>query len=71
MLRNQTVGLACDDGLKADTYLSDPTRSKCGSWLACEGGLAGDTVDCVHIHSCGNGHLGFRFYSQPFQGLFV
>ncbi|MEZ0554346.1 hypothetical protein ACAW49_20340, partial [Pseudomonas sp. Env-44] len=63
MLRNQTVGLACEGGLKADTYLSDPTRSKCGSWLACEGGLAGDTVDCVHIHSCGNGHLGFRFYS--------
>jgi len=39
VLRNQTVGLACDDGLKADTYLSDPTRSKCGSWLACEDGL--------------------------------
>ena len=28
-------------------------------------------LDRVHIHSCGNGCSGFRFYSQPFQGLFV
>ncbi|MFW0758996.1 hypothetical protein ACN1C3_30500, partial [Pseudomonas sp. H11T01] len=23
----------------------------------------------VHIHCCGNGHLWFSSYSQPFQGL--
>ncbi|KPU61604.1 hypothetical protein AN403_5725 [Pseudomonas fluorescens] len=25
---------------------------------------------CLHIRCCGNGHLGFRSYSQPFQGVF-
>ena len=37
-------------------------RFSCGSGLARDGGLtAGHAlVDCVHIHCCGNGHLGFR-----------
>jgi hypothetical protein len=31
-----------------------------------DGGLTADLgfVDRVHIHFCGNGHLGFRFYSE-------
>ncbi|WP_230182979.1 hypothetical protein, partial [Pseudomonas carnis] len=56
-------GLAFNAGLKADTYLPDTRPSNCGSWLACDGGLTAEAVICVHIHFCGNGHLGFRFYS--------
>ena len=26
-------------------------------------GVAGGYLDWVHIHCCGNGHLGFRFYT--------
>jgi hypothetical protein len=38
----------------------------CRSWLASEGGLTADLcfVDRVHIHCCGNGHLGFRPYGE-------
>ncbi|CAI8902208.1 hypothetical protein EMIT0194P_330001 [Pseudomonas serbica] len=34
----------------------------CRSWLASEGGLTADLlfVNRVHIHCCGNGHLGLR-----------
>ncbi|VVO41463.1 hypothetical protein PS723_05890 [Pseudomonas fluorescens] len=35
------------------------------NWLAREGGLvAGLALDGVHIHFCGNGHLGFRPYGE-------
>jgi hypothetical protein len=42
------------------------TQIHCRSWLASDGGLIAnlDFVDRVHIHSCGNDHLGFRFYSE-------
>ena len=66
--------LACDDGLPAGTSLPDTPQSNCGSGLAREGGLTADQnlgSDRVHIHYLGNGCLWFRFYSQPFQGLFV
>ncbi|AZF01585.1 Threonine synthase [Pseudomonas orientalis] len=51
---------------------SEPTRILCRSWLKCGRGLApmaasGPTQnvgsDRVHIRFCGNGRLGFRFYS--------
>jgi hypothetical protein len=36
-----------------------------GAELAREGGLtAGLSLAGVHIHSCGNGHLGFRPYGE-------
>ena len=58
--------LACDSGIPdpADPSVTPP--SKCGSGLARESGLIGDQdleAYRVHIHSCGNGHLGFRSYS--------
>ncbi|MFW0759252.1 hypothetical protein ACN1C3_31800, partial [Pseudomonas sp. H11T01] len=41
-----------------------------GAGLARDGGLIADqSLAGVHIHSCGNGHLWFRPYGQPFQGL--
>ena len=41
------------------------TQSKCGSGLAREGGLIADHfLSGVHIHCCGNGHLGFRPYGD-------
>ncbi|WP_228391148.1 hypothetical protein, partial [Pseudomonas lactis] len=43
-----------------------PHDQKCGSGLAREGGLAVNTVDCVHIHCCGNGRLGFRLTAGHF-----
>ena len=39
---------------------------KCGRGLAPDGGLWADQdvgLEWVHIHCCGNGHLGFRSYS--------
>ncbi len=51
----------CGEG--ANAYLSDAPRSKCGRGLAPDGGLlAGQYLgsDRVHIHSLGNGNLGFR-----------
>ncbi|SDT89552.1 hypothetical protein SAMN04490197_0556 [Pseudomonas orientalis] len=42
------------------------SRFKCGRGLAPDGGLRADQdagSDRVHIRFCGNGHLGFRFYS--------
>jgi len=37
----------------------------CGSWLAGDDGLTADLVFLgVHIHCCGNGHLGFRPYGE-------
>ncbi|SDS01966.1 hypothetical protein SAMN04490182_0546 [Pseudomonas cedrina] len=41
------------------------SRSKCGSWLACDGSLSGDYFfgsDRVHIHFCGNDCYWFRPY---------
>ncbi|AZE82052.1 Threonine synthase [Pseudomonas orientalis] len=51
---------------------SEPTRILCRSWAKCGRGLAPDDglradqdagSDRVHIRFCGNGCLGFRFYS--------
>ena len=43
--------LARDGGLKADRFLPDIPGSKCGSWLASDGGLAGGEIFAgVHIH---------------------
>jgi len=41
------------------------TEKSVGATIAGEGGLVADLcfVGCVHIHSCGNGHLWFRSYS--------
>ena len=58
--------LACDSGIPAPADPSVTPPSKCGSGLARESGLVGDRdleAYRVHIHSCGNGHLGFRSYS--------
>ena len=54
--------LARDGGLVADLFLPVVLRSNCGSEPARDGGLTAgqDFVDRVHIHFCGNGHLGFR-----------
>ena len=56
-------GACSRGGLTADADLADALRSKCGSWLACDGGLTADRdvrSDKVHIRYLGNGHLGFR-----------
>ncbi len=52
--------LACDDGLTGDAYLPAALRSNCGRGLAREPAWQATQLDYVHIHSCGNGHLGFR-----------
>ena len=51
--------LACDDGVKANAYLPDKPRSNCAGLLA-KAAWRSTQLDCVHIHSCGNGYLGFR-----------
>ncbi len=58
----------CGRGLippAGDGYPTVAPRSKCGSWLACEGGLTGDQdvgSDGVHIRYLGNGCYWFRPY---------
>ena len=62
-----TVGaeLARDGGLTADRYLPDAPESNCRSEPARDGCLiGGEILAGVHIHSCGNGRYGFRFYSE-------
>ena len=58
-------GLAREGGQSADCNLTVTPRSKCGSWLACEGGLTAD-LDVgsyrVHIRYLGKGCYGFRPY---------
>ncbi len=46
LVRRWTCGEeACSrDDRIADAVLTDAPRSKCGSWLACEDGLTGNTV---------------------------
>ena len=56
---------ARDGGLTAAASLKDVPHSNCRSEPARDGGLAADTFSAgVHIHSCGNGLLWFRSYSE-------
>ena len=53
--------LAREGGLTADQSLTDVRSSTVGAGLARDGGLIADQSPAgVHIHSCGNGRLGFR-----------
>ena len=57
--------LASDGGLAAAASLKDVPHSNCRSEPARDGGLAADKFSAgVHIHSCGNGLLWFRSYSE-------
>ena len=51
--------LACDGGLPANTSLPDTPQSNCAGLLA-KAAWQSTQLNCVHIHCCGNGHLGFR-----------
>ena len=73
MYTDQIVGaeLAREGDRIAGLVLADVPKSNVGAELARDGGLTADqSFAGVHIHSCGNGHLGFRPYGQPFQGVF-
>ena len=61
-------GLVWDGGLTADAYLADTPRSKCGSWLACDGDLTGDTVYTEYISiPAVTATYGSAFTASPFK----
>ncbi len=59
LLSNCGSWLACDDGQPTPTYLTLRDQTV-GAGLLAKAAWQATQLDCVHIHCCGNGHLGFR-----------
>ena len=60
---NVGAGLPAKAASQPTAIYLTPRGPTVGAGLPAKAAWQSTQLDCVHIHSCGNGHLGFRSYS--------